>query len=315
MHGWMQTKLGLGIVGAASVLLLGSCLVNSNKTAKSYTTTSTTLPAYSDGHHISMAYERYSVGASSEIPNGGITMKWNQTALILPFTGAIRSSVLRYVFEEAGGSSIQYITQNESRSIFLHALEGIGTTAAGLPKNSFWPDRDEVLLSGEPESIQVFWSPITPGIDHSKDGALDYFIMGECDSGGCKSVATMKTAPYIPPNPPQSPEDVAIPGFEITVGGDADKQMVNTPLGNFQSYHLRYRGTLIVTRPYTGSSFDYRTSCLTPGTVGRADYDGEVWIYPPIGPVKIRNYCFPSGPSGGKPISYTAQITGTNLPF
>ncbi len=320
MRGWMQSKVGVVALGAASVLLLASCLVGSNK-SKSHTTDSTNLPTYSDGHYISMAYESYAVGATFLTPSGGINMKWGQTLLTLPFTSSIRP-VLRFVFEEAGATTVQYITQNESGSIFLHGFGGIGTATAGLPNNSYWLDSNGVLQAGDPAPVprQVFWSPIKDSftsdgqpIERAKEGALDFDIMGKCDVSACKSLATMKALPYTAPNPPSNPEDISIPGFEIT---SSVKQTVETPLGNFETYHVRYKGTLFVKQEDSaGSSFDYRTSCLKPGTVGRADYEGEIWIYPPIGPVKIRNRCFPSGYTGAAPISYIAVITGTNIPF
>ena len=315
MRRWMQTKLVRALVVGASVLVLASCLVDSGN-SKTYTSSSTQLPVYSNGHVITMQYESYLVGGLPQSPDRNLTMRWNQTTLTLPFTGTFRGPVLRYVFEEAGGrNAIQYVTQDQSGSIFLHAFEGPGPTATDFPKNSLWPDpdRDGVLESNDnPEVIQVFWSPLTAGIDRALNRALDYFIMGECTSSACTSIAEMEATPYTPPTPPRDAQDIPIPGFEVTSGG---KQSVTTPLGTFEAYHLRYRGTLTVTREHPiGPSFDYRTSCLTSGAVGSSVfYDGEIWIYPPIGPVKIRNFCFPS--IGGASTSYIAQIISTNIPF
>jgi len=308
MREWMQSKIGLALVGAASVVMLASCLVSGSNKNKNYTITlPAKLPAYSNGQYISMLYESYLVGGSPQSLNTGITMSWQESILPLPFNLGSRSA-LRYVFQEASGSAVQYITQDANRSIFLLAFEGIGSTNPGFQTHTFWPNKTSLLsiTDGAPKSLQVFWSPIedVTGTDRANNGALDFNIVGECDLALCNSFGKMEAF-----QPAAGETGV---GYFV----DASTQVVPTPLGDFETYHIRYTGNLAVTNfpiNFNASvAFDYRASCLHPGQNGTAYFEGEIWIYPPIGPVKIRNYCVPSV---GTPISYIAKITGTNLPF
>ncbi len=303
MRGWMQGKTGLIVVAAASTVLLGSCLV-SKKDPKSYTSDSPTLPTYLNNHFISMQYESYLVGASPQSPGRNISLKWQESILPLPF-GLGSRRALRFVFEYSNGSAVQYITQDSNGSIFLHAFEGVGSVVPGSQTRTFWPNKGASLNApNQPTPLQVFWSPLTDGADTDRaaNGTLDFNILGECDnSTPCLPIGTMKA------------------GNESSVGYfvDRDKLSVPTPLGNFLAYHIRYSGTLAATdieSKFTPSAgFDYRASCLPPGKNGIATFEGEIWVYPPIGPVKIRNFCVPSG--GGATTSYVANITGTNIPF
>jgi hypothetical protein len=311
MRGWMQGKVGLVVLGAVSVVLLTSCFISSSKPKSYMITGSTSLPLYSDGHYISMQYDSYSVGASPQQQNGSITMRWQQSTLPLPF-GPGNRSALRFSFQEAGGTAVQYVTQDTNGSIFLQAFEGIGSAVPGTQTHTFWPNKDLILVTpNQPKSLQVFWSPIdqdvagtATGLDHASNQALDYNIVGECDPTTCNAYGSMTAL--------QPSQDGTRAGYFV----DKATQVVSTPLGNFETYHIRYAGTLAVTNfPNTFNpsvGFDYRASCLHPGQNGTATFEGEIWVYPSIGPVKIRNYCFPSV---GTSISYGAQITGTNLPF
>ncbi len=306
MRGRMLGKIGLVIVYAACAALLTSCLVGSGSKPKTYkmtTAPSHTLPIYTNGHYISMQYESYLVGSSPQSPGSGITMSWRDSVLPLPFNLGTRSA-LRFAFEELSGTAVQYIKQDASGSVFLHAFEGVGSSIPGSQTHMFWPNKSTSLTSPTaPSPVQVFWSPIEEGdgVDRAIGGALDFNIVGECDGTTCNSIGTMTASSQ------------SGPGLKVT---SSTIQVVTTPLGNFQTYNIRYAGTLAVTNyPSTVTAtvgFDYRASCLRPGQNGTASFEGEIWIYPPIGPVKIRNYCVPSV---GTPISYSALITGTNLPF
>lgn len=303
-------RFGLAVPTMISLALLASCLVSGTNKSKNYTITSSQLPAYVNGDFISMQYESYLVGGSPQTPSSGITMSWQDSILPLPFNLGSRN-VLRFVFQEPGGSAVQYITQDTDGSIFLHAFEGVGSAVPGSQTHTFWPNKTLSLTAPTPPSpLQVFWSPIANGIgiDRAAGGALDYYIMGECNSSSCNQVGNMQAF-----QPSGNQTGV---GFEVTGSPTSGAiQQVTTPLGNFETYKIQYAGTLAVTNfPSfnTTIGFDYRALCLHPGQNGTVAFEGEIWIYPPIGPVKIRNYCVPSV---GTSIGYTAQITGTNLPF
>ncbi len=302
MRGWMRTKLGLALV-VMTCMTLSSCLVGNSK-AKTYKVTSSALPAYTHGDYILMQYESYMVGSSPQSTSTGITMTWEDSILPLPFSLGPRSA-LRFVFQELNASAVQYITQDADGSIFLNAFEGIGSNTPGSQTHTYWPNKSVSLAANNPPSpVQVFWSPLDPGrgIDRTIGGALDYNIVGECDSSVCNSIGSMEASD-------------SGAGFKITDAPGNALQLVTTPLGNFETYNIHYAGTLTVTNPYSFKptvAFDHRASCLAPGQNGTASFEGEMWIYPPIGPVKIRNFCLPST---GPTITYTAQITGTNIPF
>ena len=302
----MQTKLGLAIVSAASIMLLSACLVNTNNKTQSYAITlPAKLPAYIGDDYISMQYESYLIGGLPQSPSTGITMSWQESVVPLPFSLGTRRA-LRFVFQDLSGSAVQYITQDTTGSIFLHAFEGTGSSIPGSQTHTFWPNKSTMLTTPTPPNpVQVFWSPVEAGlgIDRAVSGALDFNIMGECNATSCEQMGSMKAF-----QPSGTQTGV---GFAVTDG----IQMVTTPLGVFETYNVKYAGTLTVTIPptYTANvAFDYRASCLRPGQNGTATFEGEMWIYPPIGPIKIRNFCIPSV---GQQTSYVAQITGTNLPF
>lgn len=306
MRGRILGKIGLVIVYAACTALLMSCLVGSGSKPKTYkitTAPSSNMPIYTNGQYISMQYESYLVGGSPQSPGSGITMSWRDSILPLPFINLGSRSALRFAFEDLGGTAVQYIKQDATGSIFLHAFEGIGSSIPGSQTHMFWPNKSTSLTASNPPSpVQIFWSPIEEGthVDRAIGGALDFNIVGECNTA-CNSIGNLTASSQ------------SRAGLEVT---SDTIQVVTTPLGNFETYNIRYAGTLAVTN-YPSSvtatvGFDYRASCLRPGQNGTASFEGEMWIYPPIGAVKIRNYCVPSV---GIPISYTALITATNLPF
>jgi len=299
MRGWLQGKTGLILVTTASVLLT-SCLVDHSKSKPLYKITSSNLPVYKNGDTISMLYERYNGQTSS----GGITMSWQQSIVPRPFNLSPLSA-LRFVFQEQSGSSVQYITQDANGSIFLRAFEGQGSVTPGSQTHMFWPNQGPVLAIGdELKPVQVFWSPLGENLgEHAANNALDFNIMGECDPTSCYPFGSLAAV---------APK----PGEAVGYFVDSATQITSTPLGDFETYHIRYAGSISVTNFPTSfnpsTTFDYRASCLRPGQNGTANFLGEVWVYPPIGPVKVSNYCFPSI---GTSINYSAVITGTNLPF
>ena len=300
MRGWMQGKVGLAVVGAASIIFLASCLISNKHKNKPYAITlPAKLPVYANGHYISMQYESYFVGGSSLTPSSGITMSWKESGVPLPFGLGFRRA-LRYEFQELNGSSVQYITQDTNRSIFLHAFEGIGAANPGSQTSTFWPNKGLLLVAkNAPTPVQVFWSPMDSNTgERAGDNALNFNILGECDATTCNPIAAQP-----------------IPGEALGYFVDPVTQSVSTPLGDFETYHIHYSGSLAVTNYPTlpiPVSFDYRASCLRPGQNGTVFFEGEIWIYPPIGAVKVRNYCVPSV---GTAITYSAKITDTNLPF
>lgn len=306
MRGWMQTKFGLALVGGGCLVLLASCLVNGkgNQQPKEYTIDfPASLPLYAPNDYIAMRYASYIVNGTAESPpNGitGITMRWQLSSLAGPFTGSARTSVLRFTFQDAVGTAVQYITQ-DSTGFFLHGFGGLDSIIPEQ-KDTYWPDKDGVLDSPDlPEPVQVFWSPFTDSagasttldINHADAGGMNFKVMGECDSAGCKSLA-----------------DFIFSEHQIS----STIEKISTPLGKFETYHLRYSGSMITRTMQTAPPhFDYRTSCWTPGIISTVTFEGDVWIYPPIGPVKIQNLCTVVGSS--HTLRYEAQIVGTNLPL
>ena len=142
--------------------------------------------------------------------------------------------------------------------------------------------------------MQDFWSPFvdsTLNKNHADAGGMDFKIMGECTSSACTSLADFFFT-------------------EHRINSAIEKR--STPLGNFETYHLRYNGRMITRTMQTAPPhFDYRTSCWTPGDITTVTFEGDVWIYPPVGPVKIENLCT----AGSYTLRYEAQIVGTNLPL
>ena len=310
MRGWMQTKFSLAVImSVASVIMLASCLVSSkDNKPKEYTITlPASLPLYASNHYISMQYASYVVNGTAQSPaNGinGITMRWELASLTEPFTGSLRTPVLRLTIQDAVGSAVQYIKQDSTGSIFLHGFGALGSTIQDQQQSTFWPDANGLLSSPEtPKEVQVFWSPFadstgastTLDINHAEAGKMDFTLMGECTSSRCESLA-----------------DFIFTEHKIS----SAIEVISTPLGNFHTYHLRYNGSM-ETRPMPTAPphFDYRTSCWTPGDIGKVTFVGDVWIYPPIGPVKIQNFCTAPSSSGSHTLRYEAQIVDTNLPF
>lgn len=304
MRGRMHTKFSLAVIMGVASVMLASCLVSSkDKQPKDYTISlPASLPLYAPNHYIAMRYASYVVNGTAESPpNGidGITMRWELASLTEPFTGSLRTPVLRFTIQDAVGSAVQYIKQ-DSTGIFLHGFGALGSTIQDQQESTFWPDANGLLSSPEvPKEMQVFWSPFadstgastTLDINHADAGGMNFKVMGECDSIRCKSLADFifsehKISPTI--------------------------EKISTPLGNFETYHLRYQGSM-ETRVMQSAPphFDYRTSCWTPGDISTVTFRGDVWIYPPIGPVKIENSCT----VGSYSLRYEAQIVGTNLPF
>jgi len=304
MRGRMLRKIGLAMVGTASVVLLASCLVSGKDKSKNYRITSfpANLHIYAPGDYILMQYlNPYLVNGSPQSPGNSITLSWEQSTPPVPFIGNSNAALLRFVFKQAAGSAVQYVTQDATGSVLLKAFEGVGVSQTGQ-KNGFWPDRDGVLQQpDQPDTVQVFWSPFdssTLGTNFADKQQMDFHVMGECDSSACKSLADVNFTEHVVNNS----------GIEI----------ISTPLGNFETYHLHYSGTMNARAmaSTTPPHFDYRISCWTPGTAGTVTFSGDVWIYPPIGPVQIENFCASStANSGYQTVKYSAQITGTNLPF
>lgn len=286
----LRDSVSVVLVGVCSVLLLTSCLVSGKDKTKKYTISlPANLPIYQAGDYILMQYvDPYLVNGNRQSPNSNISMRWDLSQLTEPFTGQFRNT-LRYVFQGADGSAVQYVTQDTQGSIFLHAFGGVNA------QNNFWPDAEGILSNGDPAPLpmQVFWSPIHDGAAENK---LNFFVMGECNTSACASLAD----------------------FNITESEVASsvREVVDAPLGHFETYRIHYGGTMNArTMNSIPPHFDYRISCWTPGNVGTVSFEGDVWIYPPIGPVQIQNTCTASSNSGFVTIKYTAKITGTNLPF
>lgn len=300
-----RRMLGVVVVGTASMLLLASCLVGSNKNAeKNYTIT---LPAklhlYAPGDSISMQYVAFLVNSSPQSPNSNITMRWDLSSLTEPFTDSLRSPLLRFTFQDAISSAVQYVTQDSSGSIFLHGFGGFGATIPIQQQNSFWPDVDGLLSKpASPEPMQVFWSPIedsvgsTLGINYATTTNMNFKVMGDCTSSNCTPVADFTFAEH-----------------EMKSTG---KEVITTPLGKFETYHLHYNGTMNARAMQNlPPNFDYRTSCWTPGSIGTVTFEGDVWTHPLVGPVQIENDCKSFINGVYHTIKYRAQITATNLPF
>ena len=296
--------LGVVVVGTASMLLLASCLVGSNKNAeKRHTITSARLHLYESGDSISMQYVAFLVNSSPQSPTSNITMRWDLSSLAEPFTGNPRSPLLRFTFQDAIGSAVQYVKQDGSGSIFLHGFGGFGATIPIQQQNSFWPDVDGVLSeTPSPEPMQVFWSPIegsvgsTLGINYAMTTNMNFKVMGDCNNSNCTSVADFTFAEH-----------------EMKSTG---KEVITTPLGKFETYHLHYNGTMNARAMQNlPPNFDYRISCWTPGSIGTVTFEGDAWIYPLVGPVQIENDCKSFTNGTYQTIKYRAQITATNLPF
>lgn len=303
MRGSMQTKFGLALVGGSCLVVLASCLVDSkDQQPKEYTISlPASLPIYAPNDYIAMRYASYLVNGTAESPpNGinGITMRWVLSSLTEPFTPQLRTPLLRFTVQDAVGTAVQYIRQ-DSTGIFIHGFGGLNSIIPEQ-KDTFWPDKDGVLnSSAPPEPVQDFWSPFTDstgasttlGVNHADALGMDYTVMGQCTSSACTPLAKFLFT-------------------EHQVSSTIEK--ISTPLGNFETYHLRYKGSMETSVMESAPPhFDYRTSCWTPGIISTVTFEGDVWIYPPVGPVKIQNLCT----AGSYTLRYEAQIVGTNLPL
>lgn len=300
----MQLSMGLRVVLVLlSSVLLSACLVGKD-TTKDYTITlPSKLPTYGNGHYINFGYELYQVPSSgfTTSTQGGIEMTWRLSSVSLPFGLGWRTEVMQQQIKEntvVDGErySIQYLKQDSNGSVLLNAFKGITTSS------SYWPDLDGVLATPqEPETKTIFSSPIDDGAGTSLVGvpqhlnkALDFYVMGatcneSAGSGNCAQVAQFNFSDY------------TIVGIDNIV----------TPLGNMETYRLHYSGIMSPTMVISETAyFDYRVSCGTPGSLNPVNFVGDVWIYPPIGPVKLQNLCS----SGARVIKFIAQITSTNLP-
>lgn len=284
--------------------LLSACLVGKDD-IKNYTISlPSQLPIYADGHYINFSYELYQVPSEgfATSTNGGIKMTWRLSSLTLPFGTISRTSVLQHQVTETNFEgervSIQYVTQDDSGSVFLNGFKGITTTTG------YWPDSSGALNDPEePELKKIFASPIDTGVtgeslvdiaQHS-GGALDFKVMGSCSANTCTQVAQFNFSDY------------------TIVGIDN----IQTPLGNMEAYRLHYSGFLSPELSMTTvetAYFDYRVSCGTPGSIERVFFEGNVWIYPPIGPVKMQNLCSTTVDGNPRTVNFVAQINSTNLP-
>lgn len=281
--------------------LLSACLVGKDD-IKNYTISlPSQLPIYADGHYINFSYELYQVPSSSfnTSTQGGIEMTWKSSSLTLPFGLGFRTQVLQHQVTETNFEgeriSIQYLTQDSSGSVFLNAFKGSSANS------SYWPaDLDGVLSAPDaPLTKTILTSPIDDGttggslvgVGQHLNQALDFDVMGLCTSTSCTKVARFTFSDY------------------TIVGIDN----IQTPLGNMEAYRLRYSGVLSPEPSMTTvetAYFDYRVSCGTAGSTTPVTFVGDVWIYPPIGPVKLRNLCN----SGSRTVNFVAQINSTNLP-
>lgn len=300
----MRLSMGLrwGLLLLSGVLL-SACLVGKDKT-KNYTISlPSKLPTYASGHYINYAYESFYFSTNDSFSTnftGGIGVTWAQSALTLPFTSNLRTPVLLHQVKETNVDgerySMQYITQDGDGSILLNAIKGVSTST------SYWPDSDGTLNnSGEPDLINIFTSPIDTGlpggslvgIKQHTGGARDFKVMGSCDSSSCTQIAAFTFSDY------------TIDAIET----------ISTPLGKFEAYRLHYSGIMTSQAVIPVSAyFDYRVSCGLPGSTSNVSFEGNVWIYPPIGPIKLQNLCSTIDGSTSKVINYNAQITSTNLP-
>lgn len=294
----MGLRWGLVILSSAGV---SACLVGDDIT-KNYTISlPSKLPTYADGHYINFNYELYQVPSSGYTTStqGGIEMTWALSSLILPFSSEVRTPVLQQQVTETNIEgeriAIQYITQDPtSGSILLNAFKGVMTSS------SYWPDSNGGLAAPDvPETRTIFSSPIDDGaggslvgIPQHSGGALDFTVMGSCTST-CTQAAQFTFSDY-------------------TIAGIDN---IETPLGTFEAYRLHISGTLTPSAVISETAyFDYRVSCGTAGSTAQVTFDGNVWIYPPIGPVKLQNLCSTTVSGSPRVVNFVAQISSTNLP-
>jgi hypothetical protein len=266
--------------GAAISIGLTACLVE-HKTVESYTIqTPAKWPTFVDGNYVEFLYDIVLANGLPQKTSGSIRWTWESSYQLAPFTGTTVTPILRFSVSERLGDgekkSVQYVTQDSTGSMFLHATEGIGPTVTTVRQNSYWAHTQPTLNSGStPAPLQLLWSPIDTGttniIGEDKSTGTTYLV-GPCDSASCPTAATITIS------------ELRINRSDLS--GLAIEE-VETPIGKFEAYRLDYAGTFSIdTALPVIPFFDYRMSCWTPGDLGTVTFNGSIWIYPAIGPVQ-----------------------------
>lgn len=304
----MTRKLGLGsAILIAGPALLASCLVTQDKLKFYSITLPAKWPTYVDGHYIDFIYDIFLVRGVPQPTAGSIRWSWEQSYQLLPFTGNTLTPVMRFTVAERLGDgekkSIQYTTQDGTGSMFLHATEGIGSTATMVRQNSYWAHNAITLTNpATPISQQLFWSPINDGSSVNIIGEnmapTEWHLVGPCETANCPHAATLNFTELRINQPTNDPSAI---------------EEIETPIGKFEAYRFDYSGSVTIAAglQQVPPFFDYRMSCWTAGEQGVIYFNGSIWIYPPIGPVKLDNGCiFKSDQT-----YYSARVSKTNLSY
>lgn len=296
-------------VVVASAMLLAACLVE-DKTLKSYTISlPAKIPVYQNGQYINFGYDLFTVNGVPQRASGYLQWKWEVSSLFKPFNTGILTPLMRFVVTEAPSDgenkAVQYVSQDSNGSMHLYATEGIGVAMESIQKSGYWVTTDPTLALGtDPTTNQILWSPIDDGGTTNIVGVnqadivvngkkiTDFYLAGPCGTAFCPAAATFTFSE-----------------FTINTGGFEE---VETPLGKFQAYRLDYTGvvSVIADQPQI-PLFDFRMSCWKVGEQGPVSFNGSMWIYPPIGPVQIKNACIFKNVN----TYYIAKVNKTNLAY
>lgn len=312
----MRHTLSFVVTAVLTALLLSGCDFVDQKETENYAITlPAKLPIYNNGHYIQFRYKQFFVNGQSVNKNGYLRFAWTapSATITLPFnqgnlsTHVLPRTLLRFVATEFLGEggpkyAVQYTTQDNNGSFFVHGFEGVGVTESTAANDAYWPSEDLTFDSATTLTpFQLLWSPINDGAGTTYVG-MDFVaqnlvpsqnLFDNCISGTCTKRGSIEWIEY---------------RFETTT------ESVKSAIGTFEAYRLRYKGRLIVDAEFFPSPLlDIRLSCWSPGEEGTIEIAGSILIYPPIGPVAIDNGCLP--PTFTNRTYFDAVIEDTNINF